>query len=636
MFKLQGFFNKDDDEKMQNSWKIARNYFIFGVLWIVFSDNIINYLVKDVGLYKKMQMQKSLFFIVITAIILYIMIKLYCSKILNLSNKVDVQKKYIYEIYNSINSAIIIWNLNGEVIEINNYFKKLLGYEDDEIIGKEWIKLIIPQQEKFKMENVIAQMQLKEKIINGENDVITKDNRILNMMWNNTFMENYGEYESVIVSFGIDITKELNQEKKINRIAYEDNLTGLKNKEMFEIDVNDLIKNKEPFAIYLLDIDNFKKLNDIHGYDYGDLFLKQYAEMLIKKLENVNIYRWSGDKFSIIEKINLSQETEKTLNYLMRNNKKKWELGNVEFHYTISIGVTSFPMDGDNVFTLLQNAEMALNKAKSMGKDRYEFYESELQKQFKFQTKVEQEIDRAILNNEFQLNFQPIYDLKTEQIASAEILLRLYSEKLPNTNIGQIITIAEQSGQINNIDKWVVKEAFKNIKENFEQETKCTFCINLSAQSFNSEEFIEFIKEQIDIFKINTKLIEFEITEYSFLNDLDKSVKMMNSLKLMGFKIALDDFGTRYSSLNYLAKLPFDRLKIDKSYVDNIVECNNEQIVVEQIIQLANKLGLKTIAEGIELREQKEFLLKHGCDYGQGYYFSKPIKLELLLKLMKI
>lgn len=310
-------------------------------------------------------------------------------------------------------------------------------------------------------------------------------------------------------------------------------------------------------------------------------------------------------------------------------------LGEVEFDYSLSIGITKFPMDGIDAFTLLKNSEMALNNAKNKGRDRYEFYKSELQKEFEFQTNVEIEIDKAISNDEFELNFQPIYELETDKLGSVEILLRLNNQNLGNISIGKIITIAEQSGQIINVDRWVIKTVFKMIKEHFNKEKTCLFSMNLSAQSFNSKKFIKFIKEQIEVFKIDTGNVEFEITEYSFLNDTRKSVTMMNALKSMGFKIALDDFGTRYSSLNYLAKLPFDRLKIDKSYIDNILEHNNDQIIVEQIIELSNKLGLKTVAEGIELAKQKELLLTYGCDYGQGYYLSKPINFQALLQVLQ-
>lgn len=236
--ELEVDLNEYDTKTRNTPWRIVIHYFVLGFFWIVFSDKILSYLIKDFEIYGKVQIYKGWLYIAITSVFLYYFIKLNNSQILKLSKKIlskneelentiismekitnelTEQKSYINEIYNSSNTAMVICNLNGEVIEVSNYFKELLGYEDDDIIGEEWIDIIIPKEEKSKMHKLISQLKAKHKILNFENKVITKDGKILNMIWNHSLIENITGKESVILSFGMDVTKQRNQEKKLLR-----------------------------------------------------------------------------------------------------------------------------------------------------------------------------------------------------------------------------------------------------------------------------------------------------------------------------------------------------------------------------------------------------------------------------------
>lgn len=643
--------NLDINEMKKNkSIKIVAIYFIFSFLWIIFSDKILHYLFEDISMYKKIHFYKEWVFLIITSGFLYFIIRREYSKlnklfseisaknheILYMDEELTSKKKLLEEIYNYSNTSIMTWDLEGRVIDINHHFTKLLGYEKDEIVNKNWIEIMIPVQERHKFDIILSELFDNNEVLNFENEVISKDGRNLNMIWNDSIIINPINKEKMVVSFGIDVTNERDQEKRIYKMAFYDKLTDLPNQEAFKIDIDDLILNKSPFTLYFIDIDHFKRLNDIHGHKYGDLFLRKYSNVLINEFNEFRIYRWLGDEFLIIEETNSYEKINATIKLIMKYSCRKWLIGDVEYNSTVSIGITRYPFDGQDISTLQKNIEMALYKAKDKGRFRWEFYDNKLQEEMIFHSNIEKELNRALKNDFFEIYFQPVYNLSNNSIAGIEALLRWSNNVLGNVSTEKFISIAEQTGQIIKIDKWVVKTIFKMISETFNHDNLCLISINLSAQSFNSNDFYDFLKKQVVLFNINTRFVEFEMTEHTFINDIKRSEKIIKSIKSLGFKIALDDFGTKYSSLNYLGKLQFDILKIDKSYIDNILNNKVDRIIVDQIIELSHKLGLKTVAEGIEDKKQKDILIEYGCDFGQGYYLSRPVSLEKILIMLNL
>lgn len=653
-----------------NPWKVILIYFLFGFMWITFSDNLLSLLVKDINTYKIIQTYKGILYIVITTIMLYILIKLEYSKKLklsfelstknqeivsyseelilmdeelkskiksldNLNVELSEQKEYVYEIYNTSNTLIVVWNLDGIILDVNNYCLSLLGYKKEELVGKNWFETMLAEDGKDTMEKVIHGLKENRHSTNVENEIVDRDGNLITMLWNDSVMNNYIDGKTVVTSFGINITKEKNQEKKIFDILHKDELTGLNNRLVLASDIETWIRKKENFTIFFIDIDNFKNLNNLYGHKFGDEFLIEYSNVLKKTFEGYSIYRWGGDEFLIIEKTNEDSKALNTINNLMESSKRTWNINGIEVKSSISIGVTKYPVDGEVFSELFKNADMALYKAKENGRNRYEFYNEELNKEVEFRIRVDNALAKAIENDDFELVFQPLYRFDDGKIYSFEVLLRWYKHEFENLYTGDFIKIAEETGLIIKIDKWVMENTFRIISKNLENYKNVNFSINVSTQSFNSEEFVGMLNSLITKYDIDSENIHIEITEYSFINDIDKSVKIMNDIKSLGFKIALDDFGTMYSSLNYLGKLPIDILKIDKSYVDNIIDVENDRIIVEQIIQLSKKLGLKIVAEGIETKRQMELLNDFGCDYAQGYYFSKPVKLKEVIKCLE-
>ena len=317
---------------------------------------------------------------------------------------------------------------------------------------------------------------------------------------------------------------------------------------------------------------------------------------------------------------------------ILRDTHRTWQVKEVEFHTSTSIGVVTCPEQGNDISTIFKNLEVALYKAKESGRARSAFFDQSYSDAIQRKSKIEGLINRALEEDGFYLNYQPIYNLKTRKPYRYEVLLRISIENDLSTNIGEVISVAEQTGQIHRIDDWVIEKVFSMMEDHRHRMPEFKVAVNISAQTFTSMPFIENLKGLIKKYDIDPGNIELEVTEHTIIKNIEESYDIMNGIKGLGFMMALDDFGTRYSSLNYLSRLPFDILKVDKSYVDNLLKESNDVTIVKQIITLAKAIGLATVAEGIETAEQEKVLLEAGCDYGQGYHFSKPQGFEQIVE----
>lgn len=350
-------------------------------------------------------------------------------------------------------------------------------------------------------------------------------------------------------------------------------------------------------------------------------------------LEGCLLYRWCGDEFMVLEKENSTSCIDSLVEKIFVSAEEKWCHNHIEYHPTVSIGIAKYPQDGNCREEIFKNIDIALHHSKSLGSSYASKYCSSFQNKIETKIAIENAIHKALLIDGFELNYQPIFNLSTKDISAIEVLLRWR----PNTykySTGEFISVAEETGQILKIDHWVIRNTFEFISNHL-KDSPITVSINLSARTICSSETIKFLRDCLIEYKVDAAKIEFEITEHSLIEDINESLQLVSSLKSLGFKVSLDDFGTRYSSLNYLSNMPFDYLKIDKTYIDKIVEFENDLIIVEQIVQLSKKLGLKTIAEGIETSDQLELLSSMGCDFGQGYLMAKPLKESILISLIE-
>ncbi len=649
-----------------NPWKTILIYVVFGFTWIIFSDKILGMLITDYQKFQEFQTYKGWFYVLLTAVLLYFVIKVDNFRIFNLSKtlseknqdltsfseeliaveeelqiricdlntsmiSLEKYKNYIDEIYNNSNAIILLWNLEGNIIDVNDYFIELTNFQRLEIQGEKLVNYFHPE-EIFSTKEFVERLLISQSLKNRENRMINKNGEPLTILWNDKIIKNPNTDESFIASFGVDLSHEKEKEHKIFELAFTDRLTGLKNLIVFEANLSELIDNKVDFTLFYLDFDNFKNLNDLLGHNFGDQFLVDYSKVIQKSLPDIDVYRWSGDEFFLIQKTDVHSDIENTIEILMKVTKRKWLVGEMEYYPSISLGISQSPKDGSEASQLHQNVEMALYKAKDIGKSQVMYYEASFQSEVEKSIRIDSLINKVLQDDAFKLFFQPIYKLASNTVIGFEVLLRWHSQDL-TISTGDFIAVAEKTGQIVEIDRWVLNHSFLFFKEHFENDDYM-ISINLSPRTLTEPYLVPFISEKVQSLSLDPKRIEFEITEHSLIDNFEDSLSVINALKALGFRIALDDFGTRFSSLNYLSKIPFDTLKIDKTYIDFVTEAGNNQIIVEQIIQLAMRLGLKIVAEGIELPEQSEVLCLLGCLYGQGYLMSRPLSGENLLELL--
>jgi len=435
-----------------------------------------------------------------------------------------------------------------------------------------------------------------------------------------------------VLSIIHDITKRKEAEKTIERLAYYDSLTNLPNRKMFLKNIDKSIlnasKNNSRFSLIYIDLDNFKTINDNYGHYIGDMFLKRVAGRLKKALgENSNIFRLGGDEFAVIlEGISDVKELSDILDNILLTLRHPFKINDNDNFISASVGISIFPDDGSSVKKLLNNSDSAMYQAKNRGKDSYCFFSEEINRAIKRKNDIEFKLRTAIKNNELELYYQPKIDVSKNEIVGVEALTRWISNGHNYLFPDEFIPIAEKSGLILELDKWVLMTACKQI-DAWEKvgiiEQK--IAVNLSALHFRKGKILQTVKEVLNQVPISHKSLEIEITETMFMEDIDEAISILNNLRSMGISISVDDFGTGYSSLSYLKKLPINKVKIDKSFISNLTTDSEDAVLTQTIIKMAELLNLEVVAEGVESKEQVDLLSEYGCHWMQGYYFAKPM-----------
>lgn len=411
----------------------------------------------------------------------------------------------------------------------------------------------------------------------------------------------------------------------IEYLAYNDDLTNLPNRISFLKRLEQSISNNKSGAVLLLDLDNFKGINDTLGHTYGDKVLNKVAQELINiRDDKVFVSRFGGDEFLVlIEGENDIVIIENYVNKVTNIFKNEFIIEGNRIHIACSIGVTRYPFDSNEVNQLIINADLAMYKVKNIGKNNYMFFKKEMTENLKEQIEIERILRESISENGFKLLYQPQVCTYSKTIVGFEALLRLRKHSI---SPAVFIPSVEENGMIIEIGRWVTKEAINQISiwKNKGLDVK-PIAINFSAKQLDDLNYITFLENELKEKNVKSKYLEIEITESIFLDKKEETITFLNKLRELGIKIALDDFGTGYSSLSYLTFLPVDKIKLDKSLCDKFLEIENIA-VMDNIISLAHSLNLEVLAEGIEDIEQYNRLKVGGCNYIQGYLFSKPVE----------
>ena len=443
-------------------------------------------------------------------------------------------------------------------------------------------------------------------------------------------------------------------EEKIRFLAYYDQLTRLPNRTLFFDRLQTAIAAAKRYnricAVMFLDIDNFKRVNDTLGHVIGDMLIKDVAVRLMKCIRKEDtvvrdrfnpvldtVARLGGDEFMILlseikEPENASKVAERVRSILTT----PIILDGKDINVSVSIGIAIYPSDGDNIENLIKNADIAMYSAKSRGKNNFQYYNHSMNIAAMNRLNLEYELWKALENGNFVLYYQPIIDLKTMKIKGAEALIRWQHPEKGMISPMDFIPVAEETGIITNIGEWVLRNVF----EQFDKRKKngipeIDISVNISPKQLNQKDFLEIIKKLIKQFDVPAQFLTFEITESSVIHNIEEANKIINEIKDIGIKISLDDFGSGYSAFITLRQIPIDILKIDRSFIKDIPENPGNSIIAASFINIGHGLNLQVVGEGIEREDQLKFLSSKECDFGQGYYFNKPLPESELIKILK-
>ncbi|MBX2859007.1 MAG: EAL domain-containing protein [Cellvibrionaceae bacterium] len=455
--------------------------------------------------------------------------------------------------------------------------------------------------------------------------------------------------KKVVITLGYDITDHkmaesalLDQKSRINYMSFHDPLTGLANRSLFydrmHKSVSRAKRGKSSIAILLIDFDRFKNINDSLGHDAGDAFLKLVAQRLQDDLRDTDtVARLGGDEFVVVlENIVQSEDVENIAQKLLYLLAEPVDIQGYEIAATASIGISVFPNDGDSIDQLLKHADAAMYRAKAAGKNRYQFFIKAIGDSAVNYLLLENDLRRAIEQQELTLYYQPQLDLGSNRIIGLEALVRWIHRDRGVVSPAHFIPLAEETGLIISLGEWVLRHACQRFQHwlnaglNFGK-----IGVNLSTRQFREAHFEKLVTHVLNESKLAPQYLELEITESSAMENAAQSIDMLNCLSNMGLSLAIDDFGTGYSSLAYLRKFPIQKLKIDRSFIKDIDSNIQDAAIAKSIVDLAHNMSLQVIAEGVERLSQARWLIDRGCDQAQGFYFSKPLSEEHLLAMVE-
>ncbi|NVJ51679.1 MAG: EAL domain-containing protein, partial [Gammaproteobacteria bacterium] len=437
------------------------------------------------------------------------------------------------------------------------------------------------------------------------------------------------EHQYYVVIFS-DITEQKRAEDKLIYLANYDTLTGLPNRALFHQRLTDAIngEKKQGFSLINVDIDHFKHINDTLGHSVGDQLLQRVALILKQTMPSPDgtVARLGGDEFTLlVPGITHKRQLKSFAESLLQSFAQPIYIEQHEIRISPSIGLSRFPMDGHDAITLLKNAESALHFAKTNGRGNFQFYNEDIQTKTLRKLTVGNQLRKALEKNELELVYQPKLNIASNRIIGLEALLRWHNTAIGAIEPDEFITIAEETGQVNEIGQWVLQEACEQARKWQLRNYDLPVSVNISARQFQQQSLYKSVANVLANTQLPPQLLELEITETMLLDDPDSAITTLTQLKEMGVRIAVDDFGTGYSSLSYLKKLPINTLKIDKTFIQDLASDTDDAAITNAIISLARILNLSVIAEGVETHQQLQFLKGAGCHQVQGYLISPPM-----------
>jgi len=441
------------------------------------------------------------------------------------------------------------------------------------------------------------------------------------------------------IGFFKDLTESLAAKQRIEELAYNDTLTGLPNRlmlaERMELALSYAKRNGESFAVLFLDLDHFKQINDSLGHMFGDRVLIEVAERLKSCLRQVDMAsRLGGDEFVLLLSQTDARGAEITARRVLEALTKPFKLDDINFTVTCSIGIALYPDDGVTIDDLIKNSDSAMYHVKERGRSDFRFYQRQMNIGLLSRMKLDHAMRQALENGDFKLHYQPQVDLGSGRIFGAEALIRWHDKELGQISPAQFIPVAEETGVIVAIGNWVLTQAVQQAALWHAQGKQLVMAVNVSALQFQQANFVASVAEALNAAALPPDCLELELTESILLRDADDALKRLDALAELGVRLAIDDFGTGYSSLSYLKRFPIHKLKIDRSFICGLPGDDSDVAIAFAIINLAQALKLRVIAEGVETEAQREFLTSAGCQEFQGFLCAPAVDAESFEQLL--
>lgn len=555
--------------------------------------------------------------------------------------QMENQLRLSAKVFEASNEAILITDAHNRIISVNRMFEVITGYSAAEAVGKDPAILGAGRETRSFFRNVWACME-ETGCWQGELGNRRK-NGVDYPAWMSIsqLRDGHGEPEYHIASFS-DISERKQQEERIQQLAFHDALTGLPNRRLLsdriDVAIAQAWRDRSNLAVLFVDLDRFKTINDSLGHSAGDELLKQVGQRLSALVRSGDtVSRIGGDEFVVLSPgcVRPSDAAALADKILFEVAQPYW-LGDTRLQITPSIGIALFPDNGTDAGTLISNADAAMYLAKENERNNCQFYSTELNERNRERLNLEVRMRQALEQDQFVLYFQPQVDAISGALIGAEALIRWQDPILGLIPPLRFIPLAEETGFIQNIGDWVLHQTLCHIR-NWQVLGlgDIPVAINLSARQFKQSGFIDFISTSLRESGVRPELVELEITESMLMKDIRLTTNKLNELKKMGFRITIDDFGTGFSSLNYLRHFPIDVLKIDQSFVRELMDDEAALAIIEAVIALANALGMRTVAEGVETEAQRKLLQSRGCHTLQGFLISRPLPEAEFIRWLK-
>ena len=556
-----------------------------------------------------------------------------------INQKLRKDEKMLRLICETSNSAFLYYNYEEEKVQTIANWDHFFDFTIQDI--RDLTKLYDCVEEKYMIPLREVLFIEKQGMKSQSIEIRLKDNRICIEVEVNIVYDDNGQPTDKIIRFK-DVTKFNAQNDELTYMAYYDILTGLYNRNYFVRLLGEFVRRageeNEMVAVMFLDVDDFRKINDGMGIIVGDELVQLFGQYLIDLMgDNVVISHFNSDIYCIAIYGPYGARSVETIYQAIRERlKKPFKLtSGQEIFITVSVGVAEYPEAASNTLELINCAEIVMFKAKSKGKDKIQYFDGAILKDFLQNVSIETKLKEAVFAQNFMMHFQPQFRTTDRDLRGVEALIRWKDDTGDMISPAVFIPIAEKNGTIVPIGTWVIEESLKAYADwRRKYHYPLIMSINISAIQYKQPDFIEKLLQILEKYDISPYEIELEITEPILIDDFTEITERLAILRDIGIKISLDDFGTGFSSLSYLKGLPIDTLKIDKSFIDTVITDENTRIITESIIYMVKKLGFETIAEGVETEEQFKYLNEISCDIIQGYYLGKPMPAADIEKLL--